>query len=63
MHRNDKNPSVNKADDSKAVSENLSENAKYMRKLALQRSVLNKLVESKITVQPDEGSPIMPENS
>lgn len=63
MHKNHKNPLEKKADDFDAGSENVSKNVKYIRKLALQRSVLNMLVETKKTKPPDGNSPFLPENA
>jgi hypothetical protein len=53
MRKNNKHPSETQTDDCSAISENISENEKYIKKLALQRSVLNKLVDTgKVTPSP-----------
>ncbi|PKP45205.1 MAG: hypothetical protein CVT94_18720 [Bacteroidetes bacterium HGW-Bacteroidetes-11] len=44
MKKNNKHPTETEIEDSPANSENVFENVKYIKKLALQRSVLNKLV-------------------
>jgi len=46
MQKSNKHPTEPETDNCQESSENISENEKYIKKLALQRSVLNKLVDN-----------------
>jgi len=57
MQKGNKHPTEPETDICQEISENISENEKYIKKLALQRSVLNKLVDNSKTLTSSVESP------